>query len=175
MARPSAVEQCRRPRPIRIVPVHDRLAATLVEPGHRRLQRHRFREAERVGQRVGVVLVVAEAHAPQRRPERGRVHGDHRAQSRLGIGDEHHLLVTVAGHELGDGTAPDRRHQRAVTIVTVARGARSVPCPPTRYPRCPMTTAAASDTAAGNVPTELDEPVTGSKATTWALNVVLLT
>ena len=147
------VEQLRRPGSVGIVPPHDGLAAALVEPGDRRLQRHRLREPQHVVERVGVGLVVTEAHPAERRPERGRVDGDDGAEPGVGVGDEHDLLVTVAGHEVGDGTTAHGRHQAPLITVTVASGARSVPWPPTRYPRRPMTTAAPSDTGAGSVPT----------------------
>ena len=89
------VEQHLRPGTVGIVPPDDGLAAALVEPRDGRLQRHRLRQPQHVVERVGIGGVVAEAHATERRAERGRMDGDHGSQPRVGVGDEHHLLVAA--------------------------------------------------------------------------------
>src|SRR3712207_7521240 len=49
---------------------------------------HAPRQAQRVGQRLGVVAIVPEAAAARGRPEMGRMHGDDRLQPALGVRNE---------------------------------------------------------------------------------------
>ena len=82
----------------------------VVESGHGVLVRHPAGEVQRVGDGLRLGRVGVEARAAESGAERGGVDGDHRAEPDCGVGDEHDLLVAVARHELGDGTAADGRH-----------------------------------------------------------------
>ena len=78
----------------------DGLAAAEVESRDRCLEGHAAREAHRVDDRLALVLVRPHADAAERRPERGVVDADHRAQVRVRLVAEHDLLVLVLVHQV---------------------------------------------------------------------------
>ena len=77
---------------------HDRLAAAEVESGGRRLERHRPRQPHHVLERLAQSARIAlEAHAAERGPEGGGVHGHDEAKPRLPVLSDDDLLVIVVG------------------------------------------------------------------------------
>jgi hypothetical protein len=72
-----------------------RLAAAEREAGHRILEAHAAREAERVADRVAALGIMPEAHAARARAEVGRVDADDGLQAGFAIGDEMDDLVIV--------------------------------------------------------------------------------
>ena len=115
-----------------IVPLHDRLAATWWSPAIAAFSdiasERRTASASAPASFMPLPSVIQRTAPGTPRAPRPRT------APRIGIGNEHHLLVTERGiMELGDGTLRTAGIHHAVTIDT-SHGARSVPCPPTRYP-----------------------------------------
>jgi len=80
----------------------DPLAPAEGEVGHRRLEGHRAREAQRVADRGAGVGVAPHPATAERRPAHGRVHGDERVKPGAWPAPDEQLFV-VEGGEVRDG------------------------------------------------------------------------
>ena len=84
------------------MPLDKTFAPAEIEPRHRVLEAHAPRQAQRVGDRSLARGVMPEAHPTRRGPELGRMNGDHRAQSGLGIGEQMDAFMRI---EIGEAPA----------------------------------------------------------------------
>ena len=84
----------------------NRLAAAQRQARHGILVAHPARQSEGVGQGVGAVGIVPEAHPARRRPEVGRMQRDDRVETGRLVMDEMERFVRV---EIGE--APGGRHR----------------------------------------------------------------
>ena len=109
---------------------HDHaLAAALRQVRDRGLEGHRARQAQRVGDGVARVGVAPHAAAAERRPARGRVHGDDRVQPRATAAADEQLLVLEGLQVAVDGSEASGCARRRPAA------ARAPRCPRTARPR----------------------------------------
>ena len=78
----------------------DRLAAAEVESSGRRFVGHSLREAQGVGEGVGLALVGPHAGAAAGRAQRSVVDGYDCLEARAGVGEHCHLLMAFRAHSL---------------------------------------------------------------------------
>ena len=74
---------------------HDGLAAARLQAGHGVLVTHAARQAQRIGERRGVVGIGPTPHTAGGRAQMGGVDGDNRMQTGGGITHQRHLFVSI--------------------------------------------------------------------------------